>query len=141
MIEWYWNINNYFYKKKSLQKNLKNIHMQLNWDHNTSEEYTYSTSQPSTSLDRKYVIIVIFSVQIFEVSIIPTMTFVIKTWAHIALHLVKQVQIIHKLMKCVAPTALQNRNKTTIVIKSISIAFYHEIGTQINKLSTSLKNM
>lgn len=90
--------------------------------HYTRAEYTYLKSGPPTSLDRKYVIIAIFLVQIFEVNIIPAVTSAIKIRVHIALQVLKQVQIVHKLMKCIASTTLQSRNKTTIVIKVISIA-------------------
>lgn len=75
----------------------------------TSAEYTYSIGGPSTSLEGKHFIIIIFHFKIFEVNSIPPNTFVIKAWAHIALHLMKQVQIIHELMKGIASTTLQNK--------------------------------
>lgn len=96
-----------------------------------SAEYTYSLSGPSTSLNGKHaILIIIIHFQIFEVNSIPSITFVIKTWAHIALHLMKQVQIIHELMKCVASTTLQNQNKRRITIRRLFLSAVHH-NTQL----------
>lgn len=76
----------------------------------TSAESTYLIGGPSTSLEGKhFIIIIFFHFKIFEVNSIPSNTFVIKAWAHIALHLMKQVQIIHELMKGIASTTLQKK--------------------------------
>lgn len=53
------------------------------------------------------------------------MAFIVKSWVHITLHVIKQIQIIHKLMKRIASTTLQNGNKMTSI--------YHELGAQFNK--------
>jgi len=107
--------------------------------HYTRTEYTYLKSGPPTSLDRKYVIIAIFCVQIFEVNIIPVVTFVIKIRVHIALHVLKQVQIIHKLMKCVASTTLHKDSAISISVwvNSSCCPLSTNFTTKSHKLSSA----
>jgi hypothetical protein len=60
------------------------------------------------SCNREYIIIVVIAVYVHELNILPSRTFIIKTWIQIAIRLLKQVQVIHKLM---ISTALQIRRE------------------------------
>ena len=60
-------------------------------------------------LDWKYIIAlitIISNIQVVEADI-PLGFPVVKAWVHVALHLMKQVQIVHQLVKDIATTTLQ----------------------------------
>lgn len=56
-------------------------------------------------MNGKYVVIV-FYVHVFEIHVLPAITSVTKTRVHVAVHLMKQVQVIHELMKSTASATL-----------------------------------
>lgn len=63
---------------------------------------------PLISLDWKYIIgliTIISKIQVVEANV-PLGFLVIKGWVHVALHLMKQVQIVHQLVKDIATTTL-----------------------------------
>lgn len=60
----------------------------------------------STHLHGKSIISIILCIKVLEANIIPFWVLIIEARVHIALHLVKQVQIIHQLMKYMTSTAL-----------------------------------
>lgn len=76
------------------------------------------------------IIIVAIYVHVPELKIIPSRTFIIKTWIQIAIRLLKQVQVIHKLMIRIAPTALPTMEKQ-IYGKLSFLPFSLEIGHDI----------
>lgn len=59
-----------------------------------------------TSLYGKSIISIILCIKVLEANLIPFRVLIIEARVHIALHLVKQVQIIHQLMKYMTSTAL-----------------------------------
>ena len=88
------------------------------------KEYTRHLNWTSTWLGREYMlhmqavhlcngeyVIIIVIIHIPELKIIPSFSFIIKTWIQIAICLLKQVQVIHELMICIASTALTTMTK------------------------------
>lgn len=51
-------------------------------------------------------ITIISDIQVVEANV-PLGFLVVKAWVHVALHLMKQVQIVHQLVKDIATTTLQ----------------------------------
>lgn len=69
---------------------------------------------PLISLDWKYIIgliTIISNIQVVEANV-PLGFLVIKAWVHVALHLMKQVQIVHQLVKDIATTTLQKTRQS-----------------------------
>jgi hypothetical protein len=67
------------------------------------------------SCNGEYIIIVVaIYVHEPELEIIPSRTFILKTWIQIAIRLLKQVQVIHKLMIRIAFTTLPTMGNTKI---------------------------
>jgi len=81
-------------------------------------EYTRHLNWASIRWGRKYMlhmtiqlwngkcVIVIVIIHVPKLKIIPSFSFILKTWIQIAICLLKQVQVIHQLMIRIASTAL-----------------------------------
>lgn len=65
--------------------------------------------------------IIVVIIHIPELKIIPSFSFILKTWIQIAICLLKQIQVIHELMVCIALTALttteEKKNGQSLVLK------------------------
>lgn len=82
----------------------------------------------------EYVIIIVI-IHIPELKIIPSFSFIIKTWIQIAICLLKQVQVIHELMICIASTALTTMTKKIVKssFKVVHSCILHNYATMLRK--------